>query len=78
MRKRDEDHVGKIFMNASPRKCLRPTNMTVMRADQNPNHAQQHSHGNGAPNFSARGTDVASLQHDCDFNCLYCWGPETD
>jgi hypothetical protein len=21
---------------------------------------------------------VAAAHHDCDANCLYCWGPETD
>ena len=52
--------------------------MTVMRADQNPIHAQQHSHGDSAPTFAARTVNAAGLQHDCDFNCLYCWGPETD
>jgi hypothetical protein len=21
---------------------------------------------------------IASVRHECDTNCLYCWGPETD
>jgi hypothetical protein len=70
-------------MNASIGLCRRPTNMTVMRADQNPIHALHHwssfgVHSHGAPSYHAHSGAVPDFEHDCDSNCLYCWGPETD
>jgi hypothetical protein len=70
--------VGEIFMNASIRGRRRPTNMTVMTADQIPAHVRHDVLGFGADSFDGHGADVHSFEHDCDSNCLYCWGPETD